>query len=88
LKFLRPFCGIKKFKNFPSLPETCQFCSFLRFSIPKELKSFENFVRFLKENLKEEPLRVKRILSPCGKLKIEKETTDSISWEKISGSVL
>lgn len=45
-------------------------------------------MRFLKENLKEEPLRVKRILSPCGKLKIEKETTDSISWEKISGSVL
>ncbi|MEZ0343416.1 MAG: aminodeoxychorismate synthase component I [Caldimicrobium sp.] len=55
---------------------------FFRFVIPEDLKSYENFLNFLRERLgvMGPSLRVKLILSPEGELKIESKPFESPSW--------
>ena len=55
---------------------------FFNFAIPGELKTYANFLNFLKKRLaeKEAPLRVKLILSPEGNLKIESKPLDASTW--------
>ncbi len=58
---------------------------YFQFNIPRELKNFETFIEYLKENLSfyyKDPLRVKLLLSPEGNIKLEVTQISSLSWEK------
>lgn len=73
-------------KDFPGLyfhyQRLKRSAKFFAFKIPEELKSFERFHAFLKENLPQEdfPLRVRFTLSPEGKTEFFVKKMDAPCW--------
>ena len=58
--------------------------NFFKFNIPKELETYRNFTNFLEKNLKtkEHPFRVKLVVSPHGKIRLESSPIETPSWGK------